>query len=60
MNVDQLYQEYQNELRKLVQINEKSDFSEQGEREFQRQRNRVDTAKYRLIFAERKNRVVRS
>jgi hypothetical protein len=60
MNIEKLYQEYQNELRKLVQINEKNDFSETGDAEFQKQRNRVDTAKYRLIFAEQKNRVVRS
>lgn len=54
MDVERLYQEYQEEVRKLVAINEKHDFSAAGDAEYDRQSNRVATAKYRLVLAQKR------
>ncbi len=52
MDVERLYQEYQDELRKLVTINEKRDFSAEGESEYRIQYRTVEVAKRRVIAAQ--------
>jgi hypothetical protein len=52
MDVERLYQTYKQELSKLVAINEKGDFSADGEAEYRIQYRIVEVAKRRLISAQ--------
>lgn len=55
MDVEQLLETYRAEIRKLVELNEKGDFSPTGNEEFRRQRNVVWWVKEAVIMAEKKN-----
>jgi hypothetical protein len=52
MTTEQLSQKYQDELKKLVEINDKHDFSPEGDKEFHRQSNEVYWAKCDLVNAQ--------
>lgn len=57
VDVQLLLDAYQDELDKLVKINEKQDFSASGDAEFEAQKARVKDAKEAVIRAE--NRTVK-
>lgn len=61
MTAKEAYQKYEAEMRKLVAINEKRDWSPAGEMEFHRQREEVYWAKCALVSAQaREDRMVKA
>ena len=52
MTIEELLKAYENELKKLVEINDRNDFSAAGDAEFLRQRETVKTAKEAIIRAQ--------
>jgi hypothetical protein len=49
VTTEELVQKYQDELKKLVEINEKNDWTPSGDMEFYRQREEVYWAKCALV-----------
>jgi len=54
MTIEQLIDAFEHEYEKLVRINEKNDFSQRGEEEFQTQKQRVKDAKEAIIRASQR------
>lgn len=52
LTIEMLYSRYEYQMKKLVRINEKRDFTAKGDAEFQRQNCLVELAKIRLIAAQ--------
>ncbi len=57
-DIERLLQVYQDEMKRLIEINEKRDYSKQGDKEFHQQSENVFWAKNALVIAESKKEIV--